>query len=383
MKVCFVADANHANAANWLEYLANDLGHEVHVISCTQVTRKIDGVTVHDLTTKNKCLLLTRVPALRRLFRHINPDLVVAYRVQSYGFLAACTGFHPLIVVAQSGAVVWPPDSRIMAMLCTYAIRRADWILSWAEHTTRRLVQLGADRNIIDTLPRGVRPELFFPRDERIASNGCTLITTRTLEPEYRYEDIIHAVRDLIDVLPELKYLIAGEGRHRPQLAALVQQLGVSGHVEFMGYVSHKRVPEQLREADVYVSGSADDGVSMSLLEAMACGLLPVVPDTEPNHIWIQNGVNGLLFRPSDRVSLVNALREALSNRSLQQTAREHNTRLIREKVNWHTNMRCIEARFLRTVEAFHERRRRSVLTRRNALGVSAGKRSVARYRSQ
>jgi hypothetical protein len=106
MKLCFVADANHANAANWLEYFATELGHEVHVISGTQVTREIKGVTLYDLTTKNKYLLLAKIPALHKLFRQINPDLVVAYRVQSYGFLSACTGFHPLILVAQSQTVV-------------------------------------------------------------------------------------------------------------------------------------------------------------------------------------------------------------------------------------------------------------------------------------
>jgi glycosyltransferase involved in cell wall biosynthesis len=153
--------------------------------------------------------------------------------------------------------------------------------------------------------------------------------------------------------------------------------------VEFLGYVPHPRMPERLRDADVYVSGSAEDGVSMSLLEAMACGVLPVVPDTEPNHIWIQHGFNGLLFRPSDHASLVSTLREALSNRSLQQTAREYNTRLIHEKVNWHTNMRCIEARFIQTIDACRERQNRDVLASRHAIGQSAARRGIVRYRSQ
>jgi len=355
MKLCFVADANHANAANWLEYFATELGHEVHVISFTQVTREIKGVILYDLTTKNKLLLPTRILALRKLFKKINPDLVVAYRVQSYGFLSACTGFHPLVLVAQSRTVVWPPSSRIMAWFCTYAIHRADWILSWAEHTTHRLMQLGADRNIIDTFPRGVRPELFFPRPKGAASNGQTIITTRSLIPDYKYDDIIHAIHDLSDIIAGVKYQIAGEGKSRLHLEKIVQQLGLHEHVEFLGYVPNVNLPDRLHEADVYVSAYLEDGVSMSLLEAMACGLLPVVPDTEPNHIWVQDGVNGLLFRPGDHVSLVQKLQEALSNPSLRKKAREHNVKLVREKVNWHTNMRRIEARFLQIISKFQK----------------------------
>src|SRR5712671_3906776 len=150
MKLCFVADANHANAATWLEYFATELGHEVHVISFTPVNREIKGTVVYDWGPVNKVGRVAKIPALRKLFAQIEPDLVVAYRVQSYGFLSACTGFHPLVVVAQSRTVVWPPHSRIMAWFCKYAIHRADWILSWAEHTTRRLIQLGADPGIID-----------------------------------------------------------------------------------------------------------------------------------------------------------------------------------------------------------------------------------------
>jgi glycosyltransferase involved in cell wall biosynthesis len=350
MKLCFVADANHANAANWLEYFATELGHEVHVISFTQVTREIKGVILYELTTRNKFLLLTKIPTLRKLFRHISPDLVVAYRVQSYSFLSACTGFHPLVLVAQSRTVVWPPNSRIMAWFCKYAICRADWILSWAEHTTQRLIQLGADRNIIDTLPRGVRSELFFPRPESGTSNGQTIITTRSLIPDYNYDDIILAINDLIKVMPGVKYQIAGEGHTRPHLEKTVKRLGLNSHVEFLGYVPTVNLPDRLREAEVYVSAYLEDGVSMSLLEAMACGLLPVVPDIEPNHIWIQDGVNGLLFRPGNHLSLVQKLQEALSNPGLRKKAREHNVKFIHEKVNWHTNMRRIEARFLRII---------------------------------
>jgi len=356
MKLCFVADANHANAANWLEYFATELKHEIHVISCTKVTRKIKGIILHELITGHKLLMLTKIPALRWLFRLIAPDLVIAYRVQSYGFLSACTGFHPLVLVAQGRKIVWPPDSPIMAWFCRYAIRRADWILSWAEHMTQRLIELGANPGIIDTFPRGVRPELFFPKPSSVARNGQIMITTRTLEPEYKHADIIHAMRDLVKIVPGVKYQIAGEGRTKPYLEKIVAKFGLNSHVEFLGYVPTMSLPERLRQAEVYVSAFLEDGVSMSLLEAMACGLLPVVPDIEPNRLWIQDGVNGLLFIPDDLSSLAQKLRDALSNPALRLKAREHNVKLIHEKVNWHTNMRRIEARFLQIIAQFRQR---------------------------
>jgi glycosyltransferase involved in cell wall biosynthesis len=156
-------------------------------------------------------------------------------------------------------------------------------------------------------------------------------------------------------VMPGVKYQIAGEGKSRPHLEKIVQELGLNTHVEFLGYVPTVNLPERLCEADVYVSAYLEDGVSMSLLEAMACGLLPVVPDIEPNRIWIQDGVNGLLFRPGDHLSLVQKLQEALSNSTLRKKAREHNVKFIHEKVNWHKNMRRLESRFLQIIKRFQK----------------------------
>jgi L-malate glycosyltransferase len=147
-----------------------------------------------------------------------------------------------------------------------------------------------------------------------------------------------------------VKYQIAGEGQTRSHLEKVVKQLGLNSHVKFLGYVPTVNLPDRLREAEVYVSAYLEDGVSMSLLEAMACGLLPVVPDIEPNQIWIQDGVNGLLFRPGDHLSLVQKLQEGLSNPTLRKKAREYNVKFMHEKVNWHTNMRRIESRFLQII---------------------------------
>jgi glycosyltransferase involved in cell wall biosynthesis len=149
---------------------------------------------------------------------------------------------------------------------------------------------------------------------------------------------------------PDVKYVIAGRGHKRRRLEALVTQLGLDSHVAFLGYLPSASLPDRLREADVYASAYLEDGVSMSLLEAMACGLLPVVPDTEPNRLWVQDGVMGYCSVLTTMPPLVHKLLEALLNSSLRRQARAHNIRLIQEKVNWHTNMRRLEAMFRQVI---------------------------------
>ena len=47
MRICFIADANHFNTINWTEYFANELGHQVHIISFNKPFRKLSNVHVH------------------------------------------------------------------------------------------------------------------------------------------------------------------------------------------------------------------------------------------------------------------------------------------------------------------------------------------------
>src|SRR5207344_1149147 len=58
---------------------------------------------------------------LREVMREIQPDILVAYRVTSYGFAAAASGFHPLVVAAQDEKTVYPTNSRINRLLTRYA----------------------------------------------------------------------------------------------------------------------------------------------------------------------------------------------------------------------------------------------------------------------
>jgi glycosyltransferase involved in cell wall biosynthesis len=68
-----------------------------------------------------------------------------------------------------------------------------------------------------------------------------------------------------------------------------------------------------LNSAEIYVSTSISDGTSMSLLEAMACGLPVVVSDVPANCEWVQDGVNGFIV-PRKKVNPISEKVLALLN---------------------------------------------------------------------
>ena len=93
--------------------------------------------------------------------------------------------------------------------------------------------------------------------------------------------------------MPQAKFVIAGTGEQQAYLRELTHDLGVSNNTKFIGWVPRSELPKYLSSADVYVSSSLSDGTSNSLLEAMACGLAPIVTDIPANQTWIDDGKNG------------------------------------------------------------------------------------------
>jgi glycosyltransferase involved in cell wall biosynthesis len=94
------------------------------------------------------------------------------------------------------------------------------------------------------------------------------------------------------------------------------------------------------------VSLADHDGTPNSLLEAMACGALPVVSGIASVREWIQDGINGLIVPAADPAAVATALGQALQDDALTHAARTENERLIRERADYQTNMLDVESRY-------------------------------------
>ncbi|HMJ10819.1 MAG TPA: glycosyltransferase, partial [Polyangiaceae bacterium] len=165
MKICFVAHPSHANSRRWIRYFANVLGHEVHVIAAMRHFEPIEGVKIHALPVdhERKWQYFLTIPWVRRTVRRIAPDVLIGYRVQSNGFLAACAGYHPLVLAAQDEHIVTPPDSRLLREIVKFTLRRGDWFNAWGDHMAARMVELGAPKERIVIRSRGVDLSAFHP----------------------------------------------------------------------------------------------------------------------------------------------------------------------------------------------------------------------------
>ncbi|MFH1502394.1 MAG: glycosyltransferase [Candidatus Eisenbacteria bacterium] len=360
MRICFVAHAGSANTASWCNHFADVLGHDVHVVSLCDGPGLAAAVTQHVLppAVSGPFSYALAVPAVREAVRRISPDLVVGYRVMSYGFLAAATGFHPLAIAAQ-GRVVSPPAAWIKQRLVDFALGRADLVNSWGPHMTERLVEVGAVPGTILTCPRGIDLALFRAPDGDAAlapagraALAPSVIVTRTFHRAYKHDVLLRALKRVSETRADVRAAFVGEGEARAELERLSEDLGIAGSVDFPGVLSPERLARRLRNSTVYVSSVQTDGVSASLLEAMASGTYPVVVDNAANRLWIENGKNGTLVAGCDAAAIARAILEALDDDELRARAAALNRRIVEERADLYGNMKTIERAYARLVES-------------------------------
>jgi glycosyltransferase involved in cell wall biosynthesis len=92
-----------------------------------------------------------------------------------------------------------------------------------------------------------------------------------------------------------VEVVIAGEGPLLDSLHQLARDLGVAETIAFPGRLTPVEVADQLRSSLVYASTPETEGVSASLLEALACGCVPVVSNLPGNREWVRDGIDGVL----------------------------------------------------------------------------------------
>lgn len=350
LKIAFLGDVRSANTRAWVDAMRAQPGVTVEVFQS------------HSLRWSRvfRPALVLALWQVRRWLARARPHVLIGYRTTNYGFLAALTGFRPLVVAAQGeGNDLWPPDSLVAALkarCASFALRHADLIHAWGEHMAASMRDLGAAPERLMVMPRGVDTAIYQPPRDPRGATEMVVITTRSLDALYGHDTILNAVAEVRKRGVPVTLWMAGEGPEQRRLAELARELGISEHAQFLGRLSVAAVADRLRRAHVYVSMPVTEGISASLLEAMASGCLPIVSDLPGNRLWVKDGANGFLVPVGDSMALADKLREAWRRPEWRARAAAVNVAEVREHASAGVNVaRFVDAyRRLVTVRSGH-----------------------------
>ena len=139
---------------------------------------------------------------------------------------------------------------------------------------------------------------------------GPAVVVAR-LTAEKDVQNLLRAVRQVVDVLPQFRLEIAGDGPCRAELERLAAELGIGDRVRFLGEV--RDVPALLARARLFVLPSQTEGISLTILEAMASGLPVVTTKVGGNPEIVESGT-GVLVPPRDPAALAHGILRVAGN---------------------------------------------------------------------
>lgn len=321
MKIAFLAWQGSIHTQRWVEFFARR-GHDVHVITCGDGGSWADAdlateserppYPVHDVGAPRfgKLGYFAKILAVRRIVKNINPDVVHAHFVTSYGMLGLACGIRPLIVTAHGDDVlITPHQSRITKWIVTRVLQTASIITVPSEVMRSAVIDLvGSDQTHagfpVAVFQYGVEATRLAERGASIRalrdvatadSPTLRIVSTRAFLDLYRIGLLIDALAIIAARDVPFHCDLIGDGSLAATLRAQVKRAGLSEHVEFHGHLPPWEVEAIVAAGDLYVSIAESDGVSLSLLEAMALGTVPVLSDIAANRLWIEDGVTGVL----------------------------------------------------------------------------------------
>ncbi|MFQ5645596.1 MAG: glycosyltransferase [bacterium] len=173
---------------------------------------------------------------------------------------------------------------------------------------TAPLQEIGIIYNGIDTGE-------FAPQENRPAeADEFNIITVSRLIERKGLDYLIKALPEIPN--PRTKLTIIGEGNLQNKLKLLARELGVYDRVDFPGFVEHRHLPEYYRNADLFVLPSKNEGMSNTVLEAMACALPVITTDTGGTDELIRD--NGIIIPMEDSGAISRAVREIMTDAGLR-----------------------------------------------------------------
>lgn len=234
------------------------------------------------------------------LFRKERPDVVHthAWGTLCEGVAAAKLAGVPHIVHGEHGTMeTRPRNVWIQARLW----RRVDRLLSVSDSLAARMSDVtGVPREAITVIRNGVDLQRFDEIDRAaaraslgIAADRFVAGTVGRLVAVKDHEGLIDAARRVRGERPDLVVLVAGDGELRAPLEARVQAAGLAGTVRFLG--ERADVNRVMAAMDVFILNSRSEGMSNTVLEAMASGLPVIATRVGGNPELVVDGETGIL----------------------------------------------------------------------------------------
>jgi glycosyltransferase involved in cell wall biosynthesis len=282
------------------------------------------GVTVVEIARRGSADV-SRLTRLRGMLREFSPHVLhtVLWPGNCYGRMAAIGLGIPVVIAAERNAIINRPRWQVMVERMLDRVTHA-YLVNCEAIAALLVREQGVPRSKIEVIPNGIDLARLpaFSLDRHTARVAAGLDPHRRLvaqvgrlEPQKDYPTFLRAAKMVAAELPDVDFLLVGEGSEREGLEALAARLDLSSRVRFTG-LRHD-VPALLAAVDVLALTSIFEGFPNVLLEAMSMGAVTVATDVGGCRELVQPQDTGLLVPPRAPAAVAAAVTRVLRDHAL------------------------------------------------------------------
>lgn len=235
-----------------------------------------DNVKLYSMGKERGTGRLGRFVNFNRVVGHLvlggQVDVVFVHMCPIYAVLAA-----PWARLRRVPLVLWYTHKSV-----TWELKLAHWLVDRVVTASPESFRLPSDKVMVTG--HGIDTEVFRPMESPRPERPFTVLSVGRISPIKDYETLIEAADILVNQRgqPDLRFVVVGDAAtpeqvtYRERLLAEVRQRKLTDGFEFVGAVPHHQVVDCYRQADLFVNLSHTDSLDKVVLEAMACGLVPL-----------------------------------------------------------------------------------------------------------
>ncbi|MBN2569752.1 MAG: glycosyltransferase family 4 protein [Deltaproteobacteria bacterium] len=341
-----------------------ELGNEVHVIDfSTQgqhdylhersevfgrdiayMRRRIAGVHLIRNASGSRLRYIVYARKLGRICRDIDADVLLTLWGGGWAVMSYLSGFRPYAVFVGGGDIL--RVSGWQKLVSHYALTEARVVFANGQYFAERTRAFAPKANVVP-LYYGVDPDRFKPIDS--SADYLRIVCTRGFSEVYNNGYLIEGMANLDKEIQNIEVVFTSPGRLLAETMEKADRLlpaEIRDRVMFRNGVTDDEMLDILQNSNIYVSLSRYDGTSISLLEALSCGLFPVLSDIPQNREWVNPlRENGLLVPLDSPADLSEALAKAIRSVELRHRARAANRGLILERADGRKNMQILTSK--------------------------------------
>ncbi len=266
----------------------------------TRTTEPIDGVSIKviDFSIRNPLNWWLTPRRIEAEILQFKPDVIHVHQANACAWYATAANRKlklPLVLsVWGSDILLTPQKNLIFKYLIRKSLKHVTLITAGSKYLGAQAAKLAEPHPLeVHICSFGVAPYLVDTSKEKL------IYSNRNHEPLYRIDRLIRAFQRFSHS-PQgegWRLIIAGKGTQSKALQDMVQELGLNGLIDFVGFVSREENHMFCAKSRLFVSIPESDSAAISLLEAMYHKCLPIVSDLPATNEWVSQGLNGFVVQ--------------------------------------------------------------------------------------